>query len=334
MTKNTIETTMNAVTADHYGSLDVLSHRWVDRPSVGADEVLIRVVAAGMDRAVWHLMTGRPYVVRVLGFGLRRPANPVLGLDVSGHVEAVGDEVTRFAVGDEVFGIAQGSFAEFATAKEIKVALKPSSISFEQAAAVAISGLTALQGLRDAARLREGQSVLVIGASGGVGTWAVQIAAALGATVTGVCSAAKADLVRSLGADDVIDYRAQDITASGRRFDVILDLAGNRPLKALRRLLAPEGTLVIGGGEGADRLFGGIHRQMGAVLLSPFVKQHLTAFVAREHFRDMMVLAEMIEAGQIAPVVSEAFPLTEVKDAMRHMLDGHARGTTVISVSP
>ncbi len=332
MTKDTVETTMDAVVADRYGSVEVLDHRRVARPTVEADEVLIRVAAAGMDRAVWHLMTGRPNVVRCLGFGLRRPANPVPGLDVSGRVEAVGDEVTRFAVGDEVFGIAQGSFAEYASAKEVKLAHKPSAITFEEAAAVAISGLTALQGLRDTARLQKAQSVLVIGASGGVGTWAVQIAAAMGATVTGVCSAAKADLVRSLGADDVMDYRAQDITASGRHFDVILDLAGNRPIKALRRLLTAQGTLVIGGGEGSDRWLGGIHRQLGAMMLSPFVRQRLTAFVAREHFSDIVVLAEMIEAGQIAPTVGEVFPVQEVKDAMRHMLAGQARGTTVIRI--
>ena len=332
MTKDTVETTMDAVVADHYGSVEVIDHRRVARPTIEADEVLIRVAAAGMDRAVWHLMTGRPYVVRCLGFGLRRPANPVLGLDVSGHVEAVGEAVTRFAVGDEVFGIAQGSFAQYASAKEVKLAHKPSAITFQEAAAVAISGLTALQGLRDTARLREGQSVLVIGASGGVGTWAVQIAAAMGATVTGVCSAAKADLVRSLGADDVMDYRAQDITASGRHFDVILDLAGNRPIKALRRLLTAQGTLVIGGGEGSDRWLGGIHRQLGAMMLSPFVQQRLTAFVAREHFSDMVVLAEMIEAGQIASTVGEVFPVQEVKDAMRHMLAAQARGTTVIRI--
>jgi len=240
---------MQAIVQDTYGSTDVLELRNIDRPVIAADEVLVRVHAAGVDRGVWHLMTGLPYPVRLAGYGVRAPKTAVPGMDVAGVVEAVGAGVTRFRPGDEVFGIGMGTYAELTRAREDKLATKPPHLGFEQAAVVPISGLTALQGLRDHGRVATGQRVLVIGASGGVGTFAVQLANAYGAEVTGVCSTTKVDLVRSLGADHVIDYTRDDITERGQRYDVILDTGGNRSLSSLRRILAPSGTLVIVGAE-------------------------------------------------------------------------------------
>ena len=240
--------TMQAIVQDRYGSADVLRLKEIGRPAIGAGEVLVRVRAAGLDRGTWHLMAGQPYLVRLVS-GLRAPKNPVPGLDVAGTVVAVGPDVTRFKPGDEVFGISKGSFAEYAPARQDKLVLKPSNMSFEQAAAVAVSGLTALQGLRDAGHLQRGQHVLIIGASGGVGTFAVQIAKVLGAEVTGVSSAAKTGLVASIGADHVIDYAKDDFADGTELYDLILDLARNTPLPRLRRALTPAGTLVIAGGE-------------------------------------------------------------------------------------
>ena len=244
---------MKAIVQDKYGSPDVLQLKDIDKPAVGDKDVLVRVHAADVDRGVWHLMTGLPYLLRLAGGGLRRPKVRVGGKDVAGRVEAVGANVTQFQPGDEVFGICHGSFAEYARANADKLAPKPANLTFEQAAAVPDSGSTALRGLRDAGKLKPGQHVLVIGAGGGVGTFAVQIAKALGAEVTGVCSTTKVDMVRSLGADHVIDYTRDDFTGSGQRYDLILDIAGNRPLSHLRRVLTRRGTLVIIGGEGGDR---------------------------------------------------------------------------------
>jgi NADPH:quinone reductase-like Zn-dependent oxidoreductase len=275
---------MKAITQDTYGSADVLELRDVERPEVGAGEVLVRVRAAGVDRGVWHLMTGLPYPVRLAGYGLRAPKNPVPGMDVAGVVEAVGDRVTRFRPGDEVFGIGKGTFAELALADESKLAPKPSNLTFEQAAAVAISGLTALQGLRDHARVRPGQHVLVIGASGGVGSYAVQLAKAFGAEVTGVASTAKADLVRSLGADHVLDYTVDDFTDGSHHYDLVLVIGGNSSIPKLRRTLTPTGTFVLVGGEEGGRWTGGFGRSLRAAALSPFVRQRLAMLVAKEHF--------------------------------------------------
>ncbi len=241
---------MQAIVQHAYGPPDVLRLEDVEPPVIGDDEVLVRVHAAGVDPGVWHLMTGLPYLVRVMGYGLRAPKTRVRGTDVAGRIDAVGEKVTQVRVGDEVFGVCEGSFAEFARAKADKVAPKPASLSFEQAAAVPVSGLTALQGLRDQGEVQPGQQVLIVGASGGVGTFAVQLATAFGAEVTGVCSTGKVDLVRSIGASHVIDYTRDDFARPGRRYDVILDTGGNRPLRDLRRALAPRGTLVIVGGEG------------------------------------------------------------------------------------
>ena len=272
---------MKAIFQDEYGSPDVLELKEIDRPRVKDDEVLVRVHAAGVDRGVWHIMTGLPYPIRIAGYGLRAPKTSVLGADVAGVVEAVGKDVTGFQAGDEVFGIAKGAYAEYAVAPEDKLAPKPANLNFEQAAVVAISGLTALQGLRDRGKVRPGQKVLIIGASGGVGTFAVQIAKALGAEVSGVCSTTKLDLVRSLGADHVIDYTHDDFAGKGQRYDVILDIGGNSTLSRLRGALTPEGTLVIVGGEAGGRWLGGTDRQLRAHMLSPFVGQKLGTFTRR-----------------------------------------------------
>jgi NADPH:quinone reductase-like Zn-dependent oxidoreductase len=275
-------------------------------------------------------MTGQPYAIR-LAAGLRRPKNQVLGLDVAGTVVAVGAAVTSFAVGDVVFGIGRGSFAEYAAAPAVKLARKPTRLSFEQAAAVPVSGLTALQALRTG-HAQAGQHVLVIGASGGVGTFAVQIAHALGAEVTGVASATKLDLVRSIGADHVIDYTRDDFAAGAQRYDVILDIGGNAPLSRLRRALTRSGTLVIVGGEDGGR-WTGVSRQAGALALSPFLRHRLTSFIARHTQADIEHLAELVEAGDLTPVIDRTYRLAETADAMRRLAAGQARGKLVLSVS-
>jgi NADPH:quinone reductase-like Zn-dependent oxidoreductase len=323
---------MKAIVRDTYGSADVLELRDIDRPVVGDDEVLVRVRAAGLDQGVWHVMAGLPLPIRLAGFGLRAPKNPVLGADVAGVVHAVGKEVTGLRPGDEVFGIATGSYAEYARASEDKLAPKPANLTFEQAAVIAISGLTALQGLRDHAKVRPDQKVLIVGASGGVGTYAVQVAKAFGAHVTGVCSTAKVDLVRSLGADNVIDYTREDFAGGQQRYDAILDVGGNASLSRLRRALTSKGTLVIAGGETEGRWLGGTDRQLRALVLSPFVGQKLGTFISRENRKDMIVLKELIEAGQVTPVIDRAYPLSDVPDAIRYMREGRARGKVVITV--
>ncbi len=322
---------MRAIIQDRYGSADVLQLRDIDQPEPGDDEVLVRVHAAGLDRGVWHLMTGLPYLVR-LGFGLRAPKYPVPGLDVAGRVEALGKNVSQFRVGQEVFGICNGSFAEFACVSADKLAPKPTCLSFEQAAATPISGGTALQGLRDKGQLAAGQSVLVTGASGGVGTFAVQIARALGAEVSGVCSGSKRDMVRSIGAKHVFDYTREDFTQAAVRYDVILDIAGNRSLTSLRRILAPRGVLVIVGGEEGGRWMGGTDRQLRALAWSPFLRQRLRPFIAAESSKHVRALGELIEAGDVTPVIDRVYPLSEVPDALRYLIEGRARGKIVISV--
>jgi NADPH:quinone reductase-like Zn-dependent oxidoreductase len=323
---------VRAILQDRYGPPDVLRLGEIDRPAIGDDEVLVRVRAAGLDQGVWHLMAGLPYLVRLAGVGLRAPKNPVPGRDLAGRVEAVGGRVTRFRPGDEVFGTCRGSFAEYAAAREDRLAPTPAGLSAEQAAAVPVSGCAALQAVRDRGRVRPGRRVLVIGAGGGVGTFAVQIAKAFGAEVTGVCSTAKVDMVRSIGADRVIDYTRQDVLAGRDRYDVILDIAGNRPLSRLRRALAARGTLVIVGGEGGGRWLGGIDRQLRAHLLSPFVAQTLGTWISTERADDLEALRELLEAGAIRPVVDRTFPLSEVPEAIRYLRDGRARGKVVITL--
>jgi NADPH:quinone reductase-like Zn-dependent oxidoreductase len=323
---------MKAIVQDTYGSPAVLELRDIDKPEIGDDEVLVRVHAAGLDRGVWHVMTGLPYPIRLAGYGLRAPSNPVIGSDVAGVVEAVGKNVSRFQPGDEVFGICKGSFAEYACALEDKLAPKPANLAFEQAAVIAISGLTALQALRDHGKVRPGQEVLIIGASGGVGTYAVQIAKAFGAHVTGVCSTKKVDMVRSIGADHVIDYTREDFAEGDQRYDLILDIGGNSSLSHLRRALTSRGTLVITGGEGGGRWLGGTDRQLRALALSPFVGQKLGTFINKENHEDMIILKELIESRKVTPVIDKTYPLAEVPEAIRYLQEGHARGKVVITM--
>ena len=324
--------TMTAVVRDTYGSADVLEVRDVERPALARDEVLVRVRAAGLDRGVWHLMTGAPYLLRIAGFGLRRPKTATLGSTLAGVVEATGADVTGVAAGDAVFGVGRGSLAEYAPARADQLARMPANLTYEQAAAVPVSGVTALQALRDRGRVQAGQHVLIIGASGGVGTFAVQIAKALGAEVTGVCSTAKTDLVRSIGADHVIDYNVADIRDGDPRYDLVLDIGGNRPLTVLRRVLTSKGTLVICGGEGGGRWFGGIDRQVRAMALSPFVGQRLGTFIAIDNTNDLDTLRALIEDGAVTPVIDRTCSLAEIPDAMRDLEAGRVRGKVVATI--
>lgn len=325
---------MRAIVHDRYGTADVLRLETVERPAIADDEVLIEVHAAGVDRGTEHLMTGRPYLIRVAGYGLTKPKNRTPGLDVAGVVVEVGSAVTRFAKGDEVFGAANGSFAQFAKASEDNLAAKPSNLSFEQAAVVPVSAVTALKALVDVGDVQQGQRVLVIGASGGVGTYAVQLAKALGAEVTGVASTSKLEMVRSLGADHVIDYTTTDFADGPRTYDLVLDIGGRSSVRRLRRALTKNGTLVIVGGEDGDRFTGGIGRQLRAVALSPFVSQRLTMFVASVNHSLLERLTEFIEHGRVTPTIGQRFDLGDVPEAMRQLAAGKASGKTVITVKP
>ena len=323
---------MKAIVQDKYGSADVLEFRDIEKPVAGDDDLLIQVHAAGVDPGVWHLMTGLPYLVRIMGFGFSAPKIRVRGRDVAGTVEEVGKNITQFRPGDMVYGICDGSFAEYVCAKPALFVHKPAKLSFEQAAAVPISGMTALNGLRDVGKIQPGQRVLIIGAAGGVGTYAVQLAKAFGAVVTGVCSTSKAELVRDIGADDVIDYTREEFTDGARRFDLILDTAGRRPLPQLRRALTDEGTIVIVGGEGGDRWLGGFQRQIFAPLRALFAKQKLLALMFKENQQDLLTLKELIEAGKLTPVIDKTYPLSEAAEAIRYLERGHAQGKVVLTV--
>ena len=278
------------------------------------------------------MMTGLPYLIRILGFGFRGPKIPVPGMDVSGEVESVGSGVTRIKVGDEVFGTCEGSFAEFICAKEEKLASKPKGLSFEEAAALPVSALTALHGLRDCAKVEAGQEVLIIGAGGGVGIYAVQLAKHFGAIVTGVCGSSKQELVRSIGADHVIDYTKDDFTEVDKRYDLIVDIAGNRPISRLRRALTPRGTLVIVGGEEGGRWLGGLQRSIGGTLLSSFIKQNVRMFISEENQADLQIIRELAESGVLKPVIGKTYPLADAALALDYIESGHATGKTVISV--
>jgi NADPH:quinone reductase-like Zn-dependent oxidoreductase len=323
---------MKAIMHHRYGSADVLELQDIQDPAVGDDDVLVRVQAAGCGPDVWHLMTGQPYFVRpMVGFG--KPKVPVRGRDVAGRVEVVGANVTGVRPGEEVMGIVEGSFAELAIARPDKLVRKPARLSFEEAAAVPISGLTALQAIRDKGEVRPAQRVLVIGAGGGVGTLTVQIAKAFGAKVTAVCSTSKLDLARSIGADEVIDYTSEDFADGTRRWDLIVDTAGRRPLSVLRRALTPRGTLVIVGGDGGGPWTGGFFRQiLRAPLLSLVTRQKLRPLTSKERREDLQVLAEMIEAGTVTPVVGATYPLVDAAEAVRELERGHARGKLVVTV--
>jgi NADPH:quinone reductase-like Zn-dependent oxidoreductase len=323
---------MQAVVQDRYGSFDVLRHARIPTPVVGEGEVLVRVQAAGLDRGTWHLLTGKPYLMRIAGLGFRGPKDKVPGRDLAGTVAAVGAGVTGLAVGDEVYGVGRGSFAEYAVARADKLAAKPVSLSFEQAAAVPISAATALQALTDHGRLRPGQHVLIIGASGGVGSYAVQLAKTLGAEVTGVASSAKLDLVRSLGADHIVDYTRDDFSRTGAHYDLILDIAGNPALPRLRRALTPTGTAVIVGGEDGGDLTGGMGRTLRALALSALTKQRFANFINKERASDLERLTTFIDAGQVTPSIDRTFQLDQVPEAMRQLASGDVRGKAVITI--
>jgi NADPH:quinone reductase-like Zn-dependent oxidoreductase len=325
---------MKAIVQDTYGSADVLKFADIDRPVPKDNEVLIRVHAAGLHRGDWHVMTGLPYLIRLVvpSLGLRRPKVRVRGMDVAGTVEAVGTQVTRFQPGNEVFGWCDGAFAEYACAPQDQLAAKPANLSFEQAAAVPTSAFAALQGLRDSGEVQPGQTVLVIGAAGAVGSFAVQLAKAFGAQVTGVASTTQAELVRSIGADEVVDYTREDVTDGSRHWDLILDTAGHRSLSRLRRALSPAGTLVIVGSEGRGRFMGGFDRQLRAVALSRVVGQRLRMLSSTPRRDDLETLRQLIEAGKVAPLLDRTFPLDQVRQAIGHLLAGGGRGKLVITV--
>src|SRR5215469_4001652 len=324
--------TMQAIVQRRYGTVpeDLFLLEQIAKPAAGPGEVLVRVRAAGVDRGTWHLMTGLPYLARAVGFGLRAPKFPVPGWAVAGTVETVGAGVTGLEPGDEVFGTCRGSFAEYTATRADRLAPKPASLTFEQAAALPPSATTALQAVRDKAKVQPEQHVLVIGASGGVGSFAVQLAKAFGAEVTGACRTAKMDLVRAIGADHVVDYTREDPTLGQHRYDVVIDIAGNRPVTRLRRILAPRGTLVLAGGDGL--WLGGMGRNIGAQLLSPFVSQRLTALLATESRDDLITLAGLTDSGAITPAIERTYPLSQAAAAVRHLADGRVRGKVVITV--
>jgi NADPH:quinone reductase-like Zn-dependent oxidoreductase len=323
---------MKAMLQDRYGGLEVLQLTEIERPVPADGEVLVRVHAAGLDRGVWHLMTGLPYMIRLIGFGLWRPKVRVRGMDVAGVVEAVGRGVTRFQPGDEVFGWTDGSYAEYVAAPEDHFAAKPAHLTLEEAAVVPISGFAALQAVRDLGEVRAGQRVLVLGAAGAVGWFAVQLARAFGAHVTGVASTGQLELVGSIGADEVIDYTRTDVTDGTRQWDLIIDTGGRRSLARLRQALTPTGTLVIVGGEGGGRWMGGFLRNLRAPLVSRFVGQRLRMLASKERPEDLETLRELLEAGKLTPLVGQTYPLGEAPEAMRALEAGNTRGKIAITV--
>jgi NADPH:quinone reductase-like Zn-dependent oxidoreductase len=322
---------MQAIVQDSYGSAETLKLAQIDLPDIADHEVLVQVHAAGLDRGTVHLMTGTPYLMRAIGFGFRRPKNRVPGIDVAGTVAAVGSAVTSFAVGDQVFGMSRGAFAQYAAAREDKLAHIPANCTFVQAATIGISGGTALQALT-AGRAQAGQEVLIIGASGGVGSFAVQLAKALGAQVTGVCSTNKLDLVTGLGADHVVDYTRDDLADGAHHYDLILDIAGNSPLSRLRRALTPTGTAVIVGGESKGSLTGGIGRQLRALILTPFIGQRLTGLASKQRAGDLQILADHLAAGTVTPSLDRTYPLDQVPIAIRYLEGGNAKGKVAITI--
>ena len=325
---------MKTIVQDEYGSPEVLQLRDIGKPEIEDNEVLVHVHAAGVNPGDWAIMSGLPYIARPV-YGLRKPKNAVRGTDVAGTVEAVGTGVRRLQPGDEVFGLCSGlggAFAEYASVSEDALALKPTNLSFEQAAAVPTAGLVALQALRDHGGVRAGQKVLINGASGGIGTFAVQIAKALGAEVTGVCSTRNVDLVRSIGADHVIDYTWEDFTQKDQRYDFILDNVANHSLSDLRRALTPTGTLVPNGGGFDNHWFASGGRVISAHVLNRFVSHRLRPFLVSPKFEDLLVLKEMIEAGKMTPVIERTYPLSETSQAIGHVGEGHARGKVVITL--
>jgi NADPH:quinone reductase-like Zn-dependent oxidoreductase len=325
---------MRAIVQDEYGTdaKKVLRLEEIEKPAPGDDDVLVRVRTASVHIGDWHVMTGLPYMLRVVGFGLRAPKVRVRGMDVAGTVEGVGSKVDQFLVGDDVFGTCEGAFAEYACAPQGNFALKPANLTFEQAAAVPTSAFAALQGIRDKGEVHKGQHVLIVGASGGVGLFAVQIARSFGAEVTGVCGSSKADLVRNAGAAHVIDYNKEDFSRGPTRYDVILDMGGNRSLADLRRALTPGGTLVLAGGEGGNRVLGGTNRWIQALVMSPFVKHKLRILSTSPNGDDLRVLKTLLESGEVAAIIDSTLPLSEVPAALQRVVEGSLRGKIVISI--
>jgi NADPH:quinone reductase-like Zn-dependent oxidoreductase len=323
---------MKAIIYTEYGPADVLQFAEVAKPAPKDDEVLLRIHAASVNPLDWHFMRGSPYAMRLMS-GLRRPKDNRLGVDLAGQVEAVGRNVTQFQPGDEVFGACRGAFAEYVCASEKALVKKPANLTFEQAAAVPVAAFTALQGLRDKGRIQRGQKVLINGAAGGVGTFAVQVAKSFGADVTGVCSTRNVSMVRSTGADHVIDYTQEDFTRSGQRYDLIFDTVGNHSLPECRRALTPAGTFVMVGGPNEGRWLGALAGLLKVVALSWFVSQKLLPILA--HFRkdDLMVVRELLAAGKVVPVIDRSYPLSAVPDAIRYLEEGHARGKVVITMA-
>jgi NADPH:quinone reductase-like Zn-dependent oxidoreductase len=322
---------VKAIVYEEYGPPDVLRYADVDAPVPAAGEVLIKVRAASVNPADWHFMRGTPYFLR-LGTGLRTPSVTRLGIDVAGQVEAVGRAVTRFKPGDAVFGSCRGSLAEYATARESALTIKPPSVSFEHAASTPVAALTALQALRDAGRLRAGEQVLINGASGGVGTFAVQVATWLGGAVTGVCSARNGDLVRSIGAARVIDYARHDFTAGGERYDLILDCVGNHSLSRCRRVLNRHGTYIMIGAPAGPWMLGALTRALAAVVITRFVRHRLTGIIGKPSAQDLATTGELMATGRIVPVIDRRFGLHAAADALRYLEAGHARGKVLIGV--
>ena len=327
---------MKAVIYTDYGSPDALEVKDIRKPVPNDDQILIKVRAASVNPLDWHYLEGTPYIMRAMGTGLRKPKDPRLGVDMSGVVAAVGKNITQFKPGDEVFGGKKGAFAEYVCARiDHAIVMKPAGLTFEQAASIPIAGVTALQGLRDKGKIQAGQKVLINGASGGVGTFAVQIAKSFGAEVTGVCSAKNLDLVRSLGADHVIDYTKEDFTKGSERYDLIVDNVGNQPLSGFKQVLKPKGICVMigGGGPNDNGLIGPMSRPIKALLLSPFISQKMSMLMAELTKNDLTTLAELMQAGKIKAVIDRTYPLSQIADALRYLEKGHAKGKVVITMA-
>lgn len=324
---------MKAIIQERFGPPDVLRFEDTDPPEVGADDVLVRVHAASLNPYDWHILRGDPYVARLMGVGLTKPKARVAGVDAAGVVESVGANVRTMRPGDEVLGRVRGAFAEYASAEQDKLVPKPASLTFEQAAAVPMAATTALRGIRDVGEVKAGQRVLVIGAGGGIGTFAVQIAAALGAEVTGVCSTGNVELVRSLGAAHVVDYTKEDFTAGPTRYDVILDNVSSLPLAKLRGALTPKGTLVLNGGGSPGHVFGPIGGLLKAVVVNLFVPQRLRPLPTKEQREDLLTVTTLIEDGKLTPIVDRTYPLADTAEGLRHVEQGHARGKIVVTVA-
>jgi NADPH:quinone reductase-like Zn-dependent oxidoreductase len=324
---------MKAITQERFGTPDTLRIVDIDAPEVGPDDVLVRIHAAALNPADWHILRGDPYVARLMGIGLTKPKIPVVGSDAAGVVEAIGADVRGLQPGDEVFGFVRGAFAEYACAAQDQVVPKPAGLTFEQAAALPIAATTALRGIRDVGAVKSGQRVLVNGASGGVGSFAVQVAVSIGAEVTGVCSTANVELVRSLGAAHVIDYSAEDFTDGDIKYDVILDNVSSLPLTRLRGVLTKEGTLVLNGGGTPGHVFGPIGTLLKAVVVNLFVSQRLRPLPSKTDRQELLDVTRLVEDGKLTPIVDRTYPLADTADGLRYVEQGHVRGKAIITIA-